>query len=457
MLLAFIMLAGGVVEAMPAGPLRVCEANPRYFATPDGAPVYLTGSHTWATLHERAYPETPEFDYDEYLDFMVEHNHNLLRLWAWEHTAWMQFTDREIVYHPNRYLRVGPEVALDGLPKFDLTRLDDAFFRRLRERVVAAGERDIYVMVMLFQGFSIEQKGTKGVAKDRGNPWDGHPFHRENNINGTDGDANGNGEGEETHTLTVPEVTRLQEAFVARAIDELNDLDHIIWEISNESHGGSTQWQYHMVDLIHEYEAGKPKQHPVAMTFQWDGGTNEALFDSPAEAVSPNPMGGYKDNPPAADGSKVVLTDTDHLWGLGGDHVWVWKSFCRGLNPIFMDPYRDARMGHEYDPKYDLLRANMGYTRAYAERMDLAAATPRGDLASSGYCLANPGSQYLVYLPDGGEVTVDISAADGGLAVEWLDPRTGQAVEGGLAEGGGPRRFSVPFEGDAVLYLEATR
>ena len=47
----------------------------------------------------------------------------------------------------------------------------------------------------------------------------------------------------------------------------------------------------------------------------------------------------YQIDPPAADGRKVILTDTDHLWGIGGDVAWVWKSFLRGLNPIFMDPY----------------------------------------------------------------------------------------------------------------------
>ena len=51
--------------------------------------------------------------------------------------------------------------------------------------------------------------------------------------------------------------------------------------------------------------------------------------------------------------------------------------------------------------------------------MNLAAMTPRSTLASSRYCLADPGKEYLVYLPDGGEVTVDLSAASGSLAVEW--------------------------------------
>ena len=70
-------------------------------------------------------------------------------------------------------------------------------------------------------------------------------------------------------------------------------------------------------------EKKKPKQHPVGMTFQYKGGSNKTLFDGPADWVSPNPEGGYRDNPPASGGQKVVVTDSDHLWGIeiGRAHV----------------------------------------------------------------------------------------------------------------------------------------
>ncbi|MFQ5808053.1 MAG: DUF6298 domain-containing protein [Armatimonadota bacterium] len=445
-----------------SGPLRVCPDNPRYFTDGSGRAIYLTGSHTWANRQERAYPETPEFDYGAWLDFMERHQHNFMRLWAWEHTAWMQFTDRKIVYRPNRYERTGPGKALDGGPKFDVTKFNERYFQRLRERVVAARDRGIYVAVMLFEGFSIEQKGTVGVDPKKGNQWDGHPFNQANNINGIDGDANGNGEGEETHTLAIPKITPLQETYVRRVIDTVNDLDNVLYEISNESHGDSTEWHYHMIDFIHNCEATKPNQHPVGMTFQYGRerrGSNADLFNSPAEWISPNPPAGdghsYRNNPPPADGSKVIITDTDHLWGIGGNRAWVWESFCRGLNPIFMDPYLDARTGHKLDPQWDPIRRAMGQTRVLAGRMDLTAMTPHGELASSAYCLADPGSEYVVYVPDGGIVTVDLSAGTGRLAVEWIDPGTGDAHPGDPLTGGAQREFHAPFDGDAVLHIRA--
>jgi hypothetical protein len=103
----------------------------------------------------------------------------------------------------------------------------------------------------------------------------------------------------------------------------------------------------------------------------------------------------------------------------------------------------------------DCIRRNLGYTLRFAERMDLAAMTPRNELAGSGYCLANPGREYLVYLPDGGTTTVDLSAASGPLTVEWFNPQTGDSQNDEALTGGGKRDFKAPFDGDAVLYIRA--
>jgi hypothetical protein len=181
------------------------------------------------------------------------------------------------------------------------------------------------------------------------------------------------------------------------------------------------------------------------------------LFESPAEWISPNPEGGYRDNPPAADGSKVVLTDTDHLWGIGGSQVWVWKSFLRGLNPLFMEPYDGTVIGNRFDTKWDPVRKSLGYTRRLAERINLPAMTPNSELASSGFCLAHASAdegQYLVYAPDGGTVTIDLSSTPGKLEAQWLDPSKGTSVDAMSIDGAGAGKLRVPFAGDGVLWLK---
>ncbi len=449
------------------GPLRVSPDNPRYFADRDGGIVYLTGSHTWPNLKDMgATDPPPRFDFNACLDFMEAHGHNFIRLWTWELTRY-SYDGTPIFAHPFPWMRTGPGEALDGKPKFDLTRLDPAYFDRLRSRVRAACDRGIYASVMLFEGHGLHASLPPWC-------WDGHPFNARNNVNGIDGDPDRAGRGLETQTLQVPAVTALQETYARRVVDAVNDLDNVLYEIANESGAYSTAWQVHLIDLIHRYEQGKPRQHPVGMTFQYArdaSGTNAALFNSPAEWISPNPAGGYRDDPPAADGSKVILTDTDHLWGIGGNTAWVWKSFCRGMNPLFMDPYLEARKaegsaekktetwtdhlgeGPAPDPKWDPIRRNLGYTRSYADRRDLGEMVPRDDLSSTKYCLANPGREYLIYLPEGGTVSVDLAGASGDFDAEWFDPNAGTVRGAGKAKGGDRKFFTAPFEGDAILYL----
>jgi len=292
------------------------------------------------------------------------------------------------------------------------------------------------------------------------NPWPYHPFHRDNNVNGVDGDRDGDGQGKEVHTWLGDDhpVTKRQRAYVRNVIDAVGDLDNVLYEIANESHNGSLDWQGRMVELIHAYERGRPKQHPVGITVtfgdSWQAGLNQRLEKSPAEWISPNreAAGGYsyRDNPPPSDGGKVILTDTDHYYGIKcKDYSWAWKSFCRGHNLLYMDMWTVE----QDDPKRQLVRRALGHVRRYAERMDLLAVAPRGDLSSSKFCLAAPGREYLIYAPYGGPITVDLSDVLGEVFVEWFNPRTGVVEIGSRVAGGSSRKFSPPFERDIVLYV----
>jgi hypothetical protein len=439
---------GGADSEARLGPLTVLEENPRYFTDGSGKAILLTGAHTWSNLQDGAFgaPPTgttdppPPFDFEGHLDELVALNHNFIRLWRWELTEYGQDGGPPRYTQPHPWQRIGPGTALDGKPRFDLTRFDEEYFDRLRSRVVAAGERGIYVSIMLFEGW-----GLQFAEPGR---WKGHPFNAENNVNGIDGDLNGNGSGTEVHTLSSRAVTAIQEAYVRKVIDTVNDLDNVLYEIANESGPYSTDWQYHMIELVKSYENAKPNQHPVGMTFQWIGGVNETLFESPADWISPRK--GYQDDMPPATGDKVVILDNDHLWGhRRGDGTWVWKSFTRGLNVIFMDPLDSHPM------RVDARRA-MGDARRYAEKMDLAASAPRGELSSTGYALANPGFEYLAFQPKEGPFTVDLCHATGRLAVEWLDPRTGAVTTYPPVEGGRKVTFEPPHQGRAILYLKNT-
>ena len=288
-----------------------------------------------------------------------------------------------------------------------------------------------------------------------------------NNVNRIHGDLDGDGEGYEIHELKIPEVTRIQEIFVRKVIDTVNDLDNVIYEISNECHGNSTEWHYHMIDLIHDYERNKPRQHPVWMSFQWDGlkgpGTNRNLFQSPASAISPGrraQQGDYAEDPPCASGTKIVIVDSDHVNPTNLERVdWAWKCFTRGLHPIFMDdpPVKGAVRHPQFTNAGAAARtrAALGNTLAIARRMDLAAMKPTNspEECSTRYCLSNPGVEYLIYQPEKEIINLCIPA--GTYRYEWVSPVTGETIEMGRRAVSGPRtRFTPPRDQSIVLYLD---
>lgn len=254
-------------------------------------------------------------------------------------------------------------------------------------------------------------------------------------------------------------------------IDTVNDLDNVLYEVINE--GGEKSWDWFVVDTVHQYQAEKRKQHPVGLTGEGAEKLPEMLASS-AEWVSPGGRDGrtFMTDPPVWNNNKVCVLDTDHLWGHGGTSAWVWKSFTRGYNTLLMDawepiagkpcpevnwgprpgyPRRD--LNRRDDPTWQPVRQALGHTRSYALRMDLASMTPSTDIASTGYCLANPGREYLVYLPEGDQVTLYLPPAYGDFTSEWMHPVDGSIVPGGPVPAGVKRYFAVPFVGPAVLYV----
>jgi hypothetical protein len=445
----------------------VQKRNPRYFEDAEGRPVYLAGDSEFLTVMDTGFTDPPgRFDFQGYLAFLHRHNLNFVRMWTRENVIDTESGVRAHV-RPFPWPRTGPGLALDGKPRFDLAKFDPEYFGRLRERASLAGEQGIYCSIMLFEGWTQQYAAKPGR-------WDWHPFNPKNNINGIDGDPKNTGSGTACHTLEIPAITALQESYVGHVVDLVNDFDNVLYEISNEDGPYSKDWQYHFIRYIHDREKTKPRQHPVGMTEAGMGTAEEtarALFESPAEWISPdgnNPAGPWKNDPPAGDGKKVVLVDTDHLWGgsapIDALLAWVWKTFCRGHNLIFYD--HSTALGDNTIRPYagfDLIRDNLGYVRMYSQRMDLAKAVPSSDLASTEYCLSDRKSFFLVFKPAARSVQevmkpitsvrVDLTGAPGLFDVEWFDPRTGRIIPSGQIGGGSWIALFSPIVDEAILFL----
>jgi hypothetical protein len=489
-------------------PLVVSEANPRYFTVASGSTidrkvVYLTGSHIWNNFHDGLGPgldapsEPEQNDYSAYLTFLKDHGHNFIRLWRWEQFKSEAATASfHLCMTPQPWPRIGPGLATDGKPQFDLSTFDPLYFDRLRDRVIAAGKEGIYVAVMLFDGFGLHLS----LAPDH---IEGHPFHAANNVNGIALTSIN-----EYQVLPLdPAIQALQESYIRKIVDTTADLPNVLYEVANESSGGghvdrtiadvlglsdvpswgdSTAWQYWVIEFVKQYEQQMGyDQHPIGMTMQFpvqdQSKVNEVLYKSPADWISPGDdeifvAGEYPDdaerpasrwltNPPENVGTKVVLTDTDHYAAGRGDALWVWKSFLRGHNPILMD-FGIINVTSPLDPSFGVpsyesfepARYAMGDTLRFAERMKLIEMEPRSDLSSTGYTLANAGEEYLVLQPSEAAEPFTVTLEVGTYTVEWFNvtSREGEASGSVSVESTGTVTF-IPrgtSAGPVVLYLK---
>ena len=432
-----------------------------------------TGSHTWNDFQDWGTDDSPQpFDFPAYVKMLLAHHHNFTLIWQTELPTFCALpvtatSPPAFSVTPQPWLRTGPGNASDGKLKFDLTRHNQAYFDRLRDRVMQLNDAGIYAGVYLFSGEFIYRFRCSS---------DGYPLTGVNNINGID-----DGGGTASVTMTEPNaITVIQDAYVKKIIDTLNDLPNVLWIVSQEAPPNSTWWNSHLITLTRSYEAGKPWQHPIGYGVLADcnAASDSIILNSDADWIAP----AARISPAASCGNghptcKVNINDSDHSYfGMWNDSPLVnrnffWCNFTTGNQTLFMDPYvlhypRENRnlcpspvhgISARPDPRWNNVRDTMGWIRRCAERMDLAAMTAQANLSSTGYALANtnpPQAELFVYAPSGGRFAVHLENIRGRFAVEWINPATGAEWSGEEIHGGTTQTFNPPFNGDAALYLK---
>ncbi|WP_145370715.1 DUF5060 domain-containing protein [Maioricimonas rarisocia] len=136
------------------------------------------------------------------------------------------------------------------------------------------------------------------------------------------------------------------------------------------------------------------------------------------------------------------------LWGTllaGGAGVEYYFGYQLPANDLTCEDFRSR------DRSWDFCRIALDFFRdnnipfhAMKNADDLVG-NPEHD--NSKYCFAKAGELYLVYLPDGGSTTLDLSNADGTYKVAWFNPRSGgELTDGSVAEvaGGETVRIGTP-------------
>jgi len=446
--------------------LSVHPKNPRYFADGSGRAIYLAGHQMFVDLQDNSFNK--EFirngqrilDWNEYVKFLKSCNFNYLRNWViWSTGSGAMAPVNNAIAFPMPYKRVkGHGKAKDGKDKFDLNEFDEVFFQRMRKRCEDLQEAGVYVSIMLFEVYGF--LGGEPVGDPPQTLWDGNVFNKENNINGIDVDYDGNGKGIEFFYTDDKRVLQLQKEYVRKLIDTVNHLDNVFYEIANELY--APQWQYEMIEFVKRYEKTKPRQHLVLMsaggrtrTGGWRQMGRDPVVNSPADcfaAAGSWQSGCYrKKDPPANNGGKPGIVDMDHVSPGSDDVGFVWSAFTRGYHFNLYDKPFDSPDAES--PEWECVRRNVGKTVEYARKLDLVNVSPRDDLASTGFCLAKPGYQYVVYQPSSGPFTVSGLRADTSYYYEQYDTKRHKVVASGQVKPSGSEEAFEPTSEGAVLYL----
>lgn len=91
-------------------PLIVGSPNFRFFIDSSGKGCTFSGGHLKDNLIDRS--DKRAFDFASYLDFIKEHNHNFVRLWAWKQATWTHKNTAKVEFDPLPYQIKEPDPGL---------------------------------------------------------------------------------------------------------------------------------------------------------------------------------------------------------------------------------------------------------------------------------------------------------------------------------------------------------
>lgn len=272
-------------------PLRRHPTNPKLFEL-QGRPLALIA----CTEHYGAVMNRP-FDARAYLDDTAERGLTLTRLFT-------LFRELQSALNPystckpesteyiSPFTRTGPGAACDGLPRYDLDRLNGEFYDRLHGFLSLAQDRGIVVEVVLL---------SNTYAPD---VWALNPLHAANNINGTEEIL-----WPEYLSTRHPRLLARQREHVERIVRTTRDFPNVIYEVCNEPGGGFPgmegvplpdevdAWQRLMAETIREADHPGEAAHLVAgqQAFLWAPFTqhSDGSFDEmPLDVVNVHPLPG---------------------------------------------------------------------------------------------------------------------------------------------------------------------
>jgi len=450
--------------AADAAPLALHPDNPHYFLFRGKAAILMGSTEHYGAVLNGA------FDNVAYLDTIRHDGMNLTRTFSGvyrEVPGSFGITGNTLAPAPDQYVAPWPRTdtpgSADGLAKFDLSKWNDAYFRRLAAFVKAASDRGIVVEFVLFCPF-YEQ-----------NLWDVNPMNARNNVNGI-----GDLPRDKVYTIENGKLLDVHDAFVRKAVAALRESDNVYFEICNEPYfGGVTlDWQRHIARTIADAEKDLPHKHLIAQNIANDW----AKIDRPDPLVSI--FNFHYANPPRAVTENFALGKAisyDETGFKGPDdavyrvHGWEFLMAGGAVNDNLDYSFTtDNAVGTAKVPApgggSSALRRQLKTLKTFVERFDFVKTKPMqlrdfGEgMTARG--LAEEGRQYAIYIrralpdkthpaplkPAPAELTLPLPAGD--YELEWTDPVTGTAGGKHSIHAHGMQALgSPPFSQDVALRI----
>ena len=458
-------------------PLALHPENPHYFLF-RGKPtaIITSGEHYGAVLNL-------DFDYTKYLKTLKRDGLNGTRTWSGAYCEPPEaFSIASNTLAPLNGRFVCPWARSDspgyanGGSKFDLTRWDPGYFKRLKDFVTQAGKRGIVVELNLFCPFYEESM------------WRLSPMNAINNINNV-------GSVPRTNVYTLDKsggLLAVQENMVRKLVTELKQFDNLYYEICNEPYfGGVTlEWQRHIAEVISETELAFRARHLISQ--------NIANYKD--EVQNPHPhvsiFNFHYATPPDTVALNYGLNKVigDNETGFRGTNdgpyrMEAWDFIVAG-GGLFNNLDYSFTAGHEEGsyvfPRSQpgggtaALRGQLRFLSETLRRLDFVNMRPDNGLAKAKLpagatlrVLAKPGKDYLLYLRLGvgqtkdsaqsknkcenGELSLELDLPPGKFRAEWLDTKAECPMERTrFPHERGAHLFPVPaFQDDIALLVQA--
>lgn len=459
--LVYALMAAAAVSAQP---LRLNPANPHYLEFRGNSAVLIGSTEHYGAVLNSA------FDYRKYLDTIAADGLNLTRTFMGlyrEVPGTFNIARNTLAPEADKFLT--PYVRVNG--KYDRTKWNEVFFRRLHDFVSAAGKRGIVVEIVLFCTFYEDQL------------WNLSPLNDGSGVPRT-----------EVFTLKHPELVAVEDEFVRKVVSELRNYENIYYEICNEPYfaGVSLDWQKHIAATIAESEAAFPSRHLIAQNIA----NNTAVITAPDPHVSL--FNFHYARPPAAVGTNFKLNRATGYDETGFDgpydstyRVQAWDFLLAG-GATFDHLDYSFTAGHE-DGTFEFpigqpgggspaLRKQLGILKRFLTGFDIARMTPADSavtlsspLGATARALWGADAGYAIYVHHGkvlagyrpqyavetAEHTAELSIAapPGMYRARWWNPRTGAVErEESFEHRGGPFVLVSPvYREDVALDLHPVR